>query len=181
MKIIIGLGNPGERYKNTRHNIGFMFLDALAEKYNATWKENKKFKAETCETPEGLLIKPQTFMNNSGQSAQIAMSYYNLLPKKIGILKKKDSDLSSTLTVVHDELDIEFGKYKTSVNSRPAGHNGVKSIINLLKTKNFTRIRIGIKGEKPEQMPGRDEGASGRTVAACGAIAPQTRRRCRTG
>lgn len=153
MKIIVGLGNPGEKYKNTRHNAGFMFLDLLAEKHGETWQENKKFKAEICKTDEYILVKPNTFMNNSGQSVQAVMSFYNLLPKKLGILKAKDSDLSDILTVIHDDLDIEFGKYKTVQDRGPAGHNGIKSIIQYLKTKNFKRIRIGIKGNKPEQMP----------------------------
>lgn len=153
MKIIVGLGNPGEKYKNTRHNAGFMLLDLLAKKYGETWQENKKFKAEICKTDDYLLVKPNTFMNNSGQSVQAVMSFYNLLPKKMGILKAKDSDLSDILTVVHDDLDIEFGKYKIVQDRGHAGHNGIKSIIQYLKTKNFQRIRIGIKGNKPDQMP----------------------------
>src|SRR3989339_194990 len=153
MKIIVGLGNPGEQYKNTRHNAGFMLIDALAEKHHAQWQENKKFEAEICETSDGLLVKPQTFMNNSGQSVQAALSYYNLLPKKLGILKQKNSNLSDTLIILHDDLDINFGKYKKAIDRGAAGHNGVRSIINHLKTKNFVRLRIGIKGNKPNQMP----------------------------
>ncbi|MBI4779682.1 hypothetical protein HY797_04535, partial [Candidatus Falkowbacteria bacterium] len=74
-----------------------------------------------------------------------ALTYYKLLPKKLGILKSANADLSEILTVIHDDLDIRLGKYKISVNSRSAGHNGVQSIINHLKTKNFKRIRICIK------------------------------------
>lgn len=152
MKIIIGLGNPGEKYKRTRHNVGFMAVDAIAEKLNLSWKENKKFKALVAETADLILIKPETFMNNSGQSAQAVLSYYKLLPKKLGILKLKNADLSEILTVIHDEIDLPLGKYKISVNSRSAGHNGVQSIINYLKTKNFKRIRMGIKPETENRI-----------------------------
>lgn len=165
MQIIVGLGNPGEKYKNTRHNVGFMILDAIAEKLDLTWKIDKKFNAEICESSSPLLtkerervrfilVKPLTYMNNSGQSVQAIMNYYNLLPKKLGLIKKKDSDLSNTLTVIHDELDIELGKYKITTDSRSAGHNGVQSIINHLKTKNFKRIKVGIKTELKNKIPG---------------------------
>lgn len=163
-KLIVGLGNPGEKYKNTRHNVGFMVLDVLAEELGLSWKVDKKFNTEIAQssspllTKEGggvrlILIKPLTYMNNSGQSVQAIMSYYNLLPKKLGIIKKRDADLSDVLTIIHDDLDIEFGKYKESIDSRSAGHNGVQSIISHLKTKNFKRIRIGVKTELKEKMP----------------------------
>lgn len=148
MKIIIGLGNPGKKYELTRHNVGFMALDALANRSGVNWQENKKFKAEIAKNQNLFLVKPQIFMNNSGQAVQAILSYYKLLPKKLGLLKIKNSDLSTILTVIHDDIDIELGKSKTSIDSRSAGHNGVQSIINYLKTKNFKRIRIGIKTEK---------------------------------
>jgi PTH1 family peptidyl-tRNA hydrolase len=75
------------------------------------------------------------------------MDYYGLLPKKLGLIKKKDSDLNSVLTVIHDDLDINFGDYKIAVDSGSAGHRGVESIINHLKTKKFTRLRIGVRNE----------------------------------
>ena len=151
MKIIIGLGNPGEKYKNTRHNVGFIILDALAKEKNLNWKTNKKFNAEIAKDGELLLAKPLTFMNKSGQTVQAILSYYNLLPKKLGFLKTKDSDLSKILTVIHDDLDIKFGKYKITAESGSAGHNGVANIINYLKTKKFQRFRIGIKNEISEK------------------------------
>lgn len=153
MKIIVGLGNPGEKYNKTRHNVGFMLIDFIAQEHNLTWHEDKKFNAHTAKYDDTILIKPMTYMNNSGQAVQAILSYYKLLPKKLGILKTKNSDLSEILTVIHDDLDIDFGKYKISINSRSAGHNGVQSIIDHLKTKNFKRIRIGIKDNKPDQMP----------------------------
>lgn len=147
MNIIVALGNPGEKYSITRHNIGFMILDKLAEENDLTWKENKKLQCLTTRWKDSTLVKPTTYMNNSGIAVQAVMSYYNLIPKKFNIFAKKDADLSAKLTVIHDDLDIDFPKYKESINSRSAGHNGVQSIINHLKTKNFCRIRIGIKNE----------------------------------
>jgi PTH1 family peptidyl-tRNA hydrolase len=153
MKLIIGLGNPGDKYKYTRHNAGFLALDHLADKNNWKWEFNKKFNAEIIKDGDTIFVKPQTFMNNSGQSVSAAISYYKLLPKKFGLIREKDTDLSEILTVIHDDLDIPLGTHKISIDSRAAGHNGVQSIINHLKTKNFKRIRIGIKNVKPEQMP----------------------------
>ena len=153
MKIIVGLGNPGKKYNNTRHNAGFMALDFFAEKKNLVWKFDKKFNINFIKHNDAFFIKPLTFMNNSGTAVALFMNYYKLLPKKIGLIKKKKSNLSQILTVVHDDLDIELGKYKISIDSRAAGHRGVQSIIDHLKTKNFRRIRIGIKNNKPEQMP----------------------------
>lgn len=153
MKIIVGLGNPGVEYERTRHNAGFMAVNALAEQLGLTWAANKKFKAETAEGSGLILIKPQDFMNNSGNGVAAVLSYYKLLPKKLGILKTANADLSEILTVIHDDLDIELGKYKISVDSRSAGHNGAQSIIDRLKTKNFKRIRIGIKTPALEKIP----------------------------
>lgn len=154
MKIIVGLGNPGEKYKNTRHNAGFMAVDALAASLNLTWKKYEKYKAEIAGTDAADLwiIKPQTFMNNSGQPVQSFMSFYKLPPRFAG-LRKRNSDLSGTLTVIHDDMDIDLGKYKISIDSRSAGHNGVQSIIDCLKTKNFKRLRIGIRTEALKIIP----------------------------
>ncbi len=153
MRIIIGLGNPGEKYINTRHNVGFMAIDAMVKKLGLNWENNKKLNSQVIKDGDTIYAKPNTFMNNSGQSIQAIMSYYKLLPKKLGCITIKNSDLSDSLTIIHDDLDIELGKYKMSVDSRSAGHKGVESIINYLKTKNFKRVRIGIKNNKPEQMP----------------------------
>lgn len=151
MKIIVGLGNPGTEYENTRHNAGFMLVDKLAHDAGATWQFNKRFKAEIAESRGVFFVKPQTYMNESGVAVAAVLSYYKLLPKTFGILKVKEADLSQILTVIHDDLDIEFGKYKISSDSRSGGHRGVQSIINHLKTKNFNRIRIGIKKSANEE------------------------------
>lgn len=158
-KVIVGLGNPGQEYDNTRHNIGFMVIDVLAKKLGLNWENSKKFKAEIIKIPglsmsiitngfittDTILAKPQTFMNNSGESLRAVLSYYKLLPKKLGLPKTADADLSDILTVIHDDLDIKLGKFKVSVDSRSAGHKGVESIISRLKTKNFKRLRVGIR------------------------------------
>jgi len=153
MHIIVGLGNPGDKYKLTRHNVGWLVVDELAKKQNGDWETNKKFNAEICKVNDTLLVKPLTFMNLSGKTVQAVLSYYKLLPKTLGVITKKDSDLTSLLTVIHDDLDLPLSTYKKSVDSRSAGHNGVQSIIDYLKTKNFNRIRIGINSETRGQIP----------------------------
>jgi PTH1 family peptidyl-tRNA hydrolase len=145
MRIIVGLGNPGDQYQKNRHNVGFMALDLLLG--DVKWQLSKKFKALTYETGDCIYLKPQTFMNNSGQSVQAILSYYGLIPKSLGLFNKKDADLSDVLTVIHDDIDIEVGKWKIASDSRSGGNNGVQSIINHLKTKNFKRIKIGVKNE----------------------------------
>ena len=146
MKIIVGLGNPGKQYAKTRHNYGFMFVDVLARDWKIDWTINKKFKAEIAKSSDFLLVKPQTFMNLSGEAVAKILSYYKI---------DKDS-INSNLIVVHDDLDIEFGRWRQSVDSRSAGHNGVQSIIDHLKTKNFCRLRLGIKPPLGNRIPTED-------------------------
>jgi len=145
MKIIVGLGNPGKKYHYTRHNIGWLALDDLLGEI--AWREDKKFRALTYQSGELFFIKPLTFMNDSGQAVQAILNYYKLLPKSWGILKKQDADLRDVLLVVHDDLDINFGEWRLALESSSAGHRGVESIINHLKTKKFLRIRLGIKND----------------------------------
>jgi PTH1 family peptidyl-tRNA hydrolase len=145
MKIIVGLGNPGTQYQKTRHNIGWLALDQILGQVK--WSENKKFAALIYEDGEFLFVKPQTFMNNSGQSVQKILDYYKLRPKNLELLNKKETDLTDTLSVIHDDLDINFGDYRLSLDSGSAGHRGVQSIIDHLKTKKFTRFRLGIKNQ----------------------------------
>lgn len=145
MKIIVGLGNPGDNYRRTRHNAGWLFLDALTK--GETWKENKKFSALICETSSAILVKPLTYMNESGASVRKIMDFYGLLPKRLGVFAKKDADLNGILTVIQDELDLDFGKVKISTDSGSAGHRGIESIITHLQTKKFKRLRLGIKNE----------------------------------
>ncbi len=152
MHIIVGLGNPGKKYENTRHNLGFTVLDEIARRNGLSWREDKKFKAVVAEGNNCLLVKPQTFMNLSGESIAAIMRYYKLIPRSLfGI--QKGADLSGLLTVIHDDLDIAFGAYKISIDSSSAGQRGVQSIIDHLKTKNFKRLRIGIGSDNRRQIP----------------------------
>ncbi len=156
--IIFGLGNPGEKYAQTRHNVGFMFLDSLQADWNLPeFKFNKKFNAELSENNLSLLeriltkkeekfilAKPQTFMNRSGEAVCRIANFYKQPPEKI--------------IVTHDDLDLTIGNYKISTNSSSAGHNGVQSIIDCLGTKNFIRLRIGIElkeGRLSRKIPGQ--------------------------
>ncbi len=145
MKIIVGLGNPGEQYKSARHNTGWLVLDNWLGDVN--WSENKKFNALLYKDGDFLFVKPLTFMNESGTSVRKILDYYGLLPKNFGLIKKKDADLQNILTVIHDDLDLDFGNYKIATASGSAGHRGVQSIIDYLKTKKFTRLRCGIKND----------------------------------
>ena len=150
MHIIIGLGNPGEKYTGTRHNVGFEFLDKLKTEWNfPDFQLEKKFNAEISKgslpllpsgegarrTDEGkeqeiLLVKPQTFVNLSGQAVLNILHFYKILPENILIL--------------HDDLDLPLGTFRLAEDSRSAGHNGVQNIIDLLGTQKFKRLRIGI-------------------------------------
>jgi len=149
MKFIIGLGNPGKKYQYSRHNTGFVVVDALAQTLGAAdFHFEKKFNAAVAQTQwqnkKILLIKPQTYMNNSGQAVQAVLNFYKLLPKRLGFLTQKNTDLSAILTVIHDDIDISLGNFKLQTNRSAGGHNGVQSIITHLKTQNFTRLRVGI-------------------------------------
>ncbi|MBP6889153.1 MAG: aminoacyl-tRNA hydrolase [Candidatus Moranbacteria bacterium] len=135
MKLIIGLGNPGKQYLQTRHNAGFRALDFLCEHFKfENFHQESRFHAEmsigTVHGEKYLLIKPNTFMNQSGKTVHLLMQYYKLTPNDI--------------IVLHDDLDIAPGLTKTTASSRAAGHNGVQNIIDQLGTQDFFRIRLGI-------------------------------------
>jgi PTH1 family peptidyl-tRNA hydrolase len=144
MKVIVGLGNPGEKYAGTRHNAGFIALDQYME--DEKWREEKRFNALICEKDGIIFAKPLTFMNESGISVRKILAYYHLLPSVIGFAKK-NSDLSDILGIIHDDIDLPINTVKISINSGSAGHKGIRSIITHLKTQNFTRLRIGIRNE----------------------------------
>jgi PTH1 family peptidyl-tRNA hydrolase len=134
---IVGLGNPGEEYVGTRHNLGRIILDAFVKTLNfKDWQEDKKLKALKIEGKVGknkaLFLKPETFMNKSGDSV------------KAVIKSKKNAE---TLIVVHDDLDLPLGKIKISFAKSSGGHKGVESIMRAIKTEDFIRLRIGISGE----------------------------------
>ena len=136
MKLIVGLGNPGKKYDNTRHNIGFMCVDAWSKQNHTTFSLNKKFEAEMAElnvNNKVIVIKPQTYMNLCGSSVSKVKNYYNI-------------DLDD-LIVVQDDLDLEFGKIRLKFNSSSGGQNGIKDIINHLHSQEFLRIKVGIKNK----------------------------------
>ncbi|MDP3954820.1 MAG: aminoacyl-tRNA hydrolase [bacterium] len=134
MKLIVGLGNPGEKYLNTRHNIGFMAVDKLlkdlAPVEKSRWELDGKTKAETAKLGEILLAKPQTFMNAVGFAVAKLVNFYKVE--------------SSDLWVVHDDLDLPLGKIKIRQGGGAAGHHGLESIIEKLGTTNFVRFRLGV-------------------------------------
>ncbi len=132
MKCIVGLGNPGEKYKNNRHNVGFMFIDYMVKLLNGYMvKKNKNYLAIQPSNHSAILLaKPLTFMNLSGAAVKKLTMNYELL--------------TTNLYVVHDDLDIPLGKFKIQKGVGPRLHNGVESIEKALGTKDFWRIRIGI-------------------------------------
>ena len=133
MKLIVGLGNPGVKYEFTRHNIGFLILDKVAEKLNTDISKDKfkgKFNKKSYNGEEVVLLKPLTYMNLSGESVLPALKFFKIEVKDI--------------LVIHDELDVLFGKIKFKKGGGLAGHNGLKSIAASLSKQEFNRLRVGI-------------------------------------
>lgn len=140
--LILGLGNPEKKYEKNRHNVGSNFITFLVEKWQSSdWKKNQKCFAEISyinkNGREFLLAKPLVFMNESGKSVSQIKKFYNLSLKNIFI--------------VHDDTDISLGSFKISYNRGSAGHKGIDSIINYLKSKGFYRIRIGTRLPSPKR------------------------------
>ena len=156
IKLIVGLGNPGLEYSDTRHNAGFWFLDRLIATQSASFSHNKKFFGETArfnlEGNDCWVLKPETFMNNSGRSIQTMTDYYGIKPNE-------------TL-VAHDEIDLEVGMVRIKESGGHGGHNGLKDIIDRIGYKEFLRLRIGVghPGHKDDVIdyvlnkPGRTDG-----------------------
>jgi PTH1 family peptidyl-tRNA hydrolase len=152
MKIIVGLGNPGEKYKNTRHNLGFLAIDfILGFDGYITAKPGHDFKSEMftwqpiSENHEPnqkvIFLKPQTYMNDSGLVIKVISNFYKI-------------DLQKDLLVIHDEVDLPFGEMKFTESSSAAGHNGIKSIIQEIGTQDFSRLRVGVESRaNREDMP----------------------------
>ncbi|MBI3232184.1 MAG: aminoacyl-tRNA hydrolase [Candidatus Doudnabacteria bacterium] len=146
MKLIVGLGNPGKKYEQTRHNTGWLILDWLLETWSikhGTW--NTKFSSKILETEVNnqkvLFVKPQTFMNNSGQAVKQICDFYKL-------------DVKNNLLIIHDDSDLQLGTVRTANSSSSAGHNGVQDIIEMLGTQDFHRIRIGVNARiSRDEMP----------------------------
>jgi peptidyl-tRNA hydrolase, PTH1 family len=137
MKLIVGLGNPGEKYENTRHNLGFMVVDHLLKELgpsNVAWDKSNKLKSDiapfTIHEEKVLLVKPQTYMNNSGMAVQLVVDFYKSNPEN--------------LWIVYDELDLPLGSIKIRFGGAAAGHHGVESIMEAIDTDKFWRFRLGI-------------------------------------
>jgi peptidyl-tRNA hydrolase, PTH1 family len=141
-QVIVGLGNPGTKYAQTRHNVGFDVLDNLVKRWQINFSERKQFQGIYGEgfgsnNAKIRLLKPQTFMNLSGQSVRSTIDWFKLSPESV--------------LVVYDDLDLPLGKIRLRLSGSAGGHNGMKSIISHLGTQNFPRVRIGIgksRGEK---------------------------------
>ena len=140
MFLIAGLGNPGKEYETTRHNAGFMVIDALADKLGADVSE-KKHKGLCGKAVIGgqkcILLKPQTYMNSSGESIRAAADYFKIAPEDI--------------IIIYDDISLAPGQLRVRAKGSAGGHNGIKSIIAHLGTQEFPRVRVGV-GEKPSRM-----------------------------
>lgn len=143
--LVVGLGNPGPQYAKTRHNIGFMVADLLAARMSASFKVHKRSGAEVVTGRLAgrpvVLAKPRTYMNESGRHIGPLAKFYSVTPGEV--------------IVIHDELDIDFGRVRLKVGGGEGGHNGLRSIANALGTKDFQRVRIGIG-----RPPGRKDPAA---------------------
>ena len=134
-KLIVGLGNPDDKYEKTRHNIGFDVVDALAKSWQFSWQKNKRFHGMVAQgrSPQNhqiLLLKPLTYMNRSGQSVKAVLDWYKLLPDSV--------------LVVYDDLDLPLGRARLRLSGSAGGHNGMKSIISHLGSQQYPRLRLGI-------------------------------------
>ena len=129
IRLVVGLGNPGREYERTRHNAGFWWLDDLARELGASFKKESKFHGDVAKAGNVWLLKPQTFMNRSGQAVGALAKFYQITPEEI--------------LVAHDEMDLPPGGLKMKIGGA-AGSNGVKDIVGHLGTRDFWRMRIGI-------------------------------------
>lgn len=142
MKVIVGLGNIGKDYEKTRHNVGFMAVDFLAKELGLNFNNAAKNFAQMAKNQDFILVKPQTYMNESGKAVRSVCDYFNLDPAK-------------DLIVIHDDLDIEVGQTKTQFGTGPKVHNGLSSIYQHLGNKDFTHVRIGVDGRAGDRsIPG---------------------------
>lgn len=135
LKLIIGLGNPGRQYDGTRHNAGFMVMDRLAAQAGVIFESAPKWQCHLAKLPDGtLLMKPQTFMNLSGRAIQQLLAYYKWSPQD--------------LLVVYDDAALPLGTLRFREKGSAGGHNGIKSMIELLGTQEFARLKVGIGGAR---------------------------------
>lgn len=140
MKLIIGLGNIGKEYEKTYHNIGFQFLDYICGKEN--FSENKKMMSLIHKEKDTIFVKPTTFMNLSGISVKLCMDYWKISVENI--------------LIIQDDTDISLGEFKFQKNRGSGGHNGIRSISQIIKTNDFVRIRIGARAPDYEGLKSND-------------------------
>ena len=140
MKIVVGLGNPGAQYANTPHSVGFEAVDAIAAEIGATWEEKRQFK---CLMARGtfagvsvMLVKPQTYMNLSGESVAPVVKYHNAT--------------AADLLVVQDDIDLPVGRMRARKNGSCGGHNGIRNIIERLGTQDFARLKLGVGKDRSD-------------------------------
>lgn len=142
--LVVGLGNPGPKYDQTRHNIGFMLVDRLAQRWQVSLSANKRFQADVGEGrwrgERVWLLKPQTFMNLSGQAIRAAVDWYKLSPQSV--------------LLIYDDMDLPLGRLRLRLSGSAGGHNGVRSAIAHLNTQDFPRLRIGIGSPRDPEQPG---------------------------
>jgi peptidyl-tRNA hydrolase, PTH1 family len=153
MKLIVGLGNPGDQYKDTRHNIGFMVVDKLAHELgreSLTWEQNKSLNASIAKVGEVLLMKPMTFMNNSGIAVKKVLDYFKINPED--------------MWVIHDDIDLPIGKVRIRLGGASAGHNGMESVMKYVGTDKFVRFRLGIGRGKEANIKNTDQNLRHRSV-----------------
>ncbi|MFZ9737421.1 MAG: aminoacyl-tRNA hydrolase [Prochlorotrichaceae cyanobacterium] len=146
--LLVGLGNPGSKYDRTRHNIGFDVLDRAAQRWQFSWTENRKFQGFFAETlllgQKIRVLKPTTYMNNSGQAIRAVVDWYKLSP--------------ASVLLIYDDMDLPLGRLRMRLKGSAGGHNGMKSTIAHLGTPNFPRLRLGIGS--PRQGEGKSETVS---------------------
>ncbi|PSF31426.1 aminoacyl-tRNA hydrolase [Aphanothece hegewaldii CCALA 016] len=140
-QLIVGLGNPEEKYHKTRHNIGFEAVDILVQSWGLSWQQNKRFFGFFTEGQHRgnkiRLLKPTTYMNRSGQAVQAVLDWYKLSPESV--------------LVIYDDMDLPLGKLRLRLSGSAGGHNGMKSIISHLNSQNFPRLRIGIGKDQQKE------------------------------
>lgn len=140
LKVIVGLGNPGEKYEGTRHNVGFRILDLVAERAGESWRMEGKWEARVAKIGSVLLVKPQTFMNESGRSIGSISRFFGWKPRQI--------------LTVYDDVALSLGSLRIRMKGGHGGHNGIRSLLSHLPSEDFPRLKFGIGAASGEQLVG---------------------------
>ena len=160
MKIIAGLGNPGAEYASTPHSVGFEAVDAIAAELGGAWEEKRQYRCLWAQVRIGsepcILVKPQTYMNLSGDSVATVVKYRNAAP--------------ADLIVVHDDIDLALGRLRIRRGGSCGGHNGVRNIIERLGTQDFVRVKIGVGKDRANVVPASRQIADAAVAAAAKAV-----------